>query len=106
MISLFVSKIFDAIKRSEVWACPVLDMKVVNELRHMSKLVSQQPRHFFVCTFISGPMDKVQEFAMPVSTVDLQVEDLFNLVLSFTINVDQRWWSLYMIGDCVRCCRF
>ena len=84
----------------------VLEVKVMNQLRHMSELVSQQPRCFFVCTFISGPTDKVQEFAVPVSMVNLRVKDLFDLVLSFTINVDQRWQSLYMIGDHVRCCRF
>ena len=84
----------------------VLEVKVVNQLRHMSKAISQQPRRFFVCTFISGPTDKVQEFAIPTSMADLQVEDLFDLVLSFAIDVDWRWQSLYMIGDCVRCCRF
>ena len=81
-------------------------MKVVNELRHMSELVSQQPRSLFVCTFISGPTDEVQEFAILASMVNLQVEDLLDLVLSFTIDVDQRWWSLYTIGDHVWCCRF
>ena len=84
----------------------VSEMKVVNELRCMSELVSQQPGGFFVCTFVSGPTDEVQEFAIPVSTVDLRVEDLFDLILSFTINVDQRWWSLYTIGDRVWYCRF
>ena len=84
----------------------VLEMKVMNELRCMSELVSQQPRCFFICTFVSRPMDEVQEFAIPASMVNLQVEDLFNLILSFTINVNQRWQSLYTIGDCVRCCRF
>ena len=74
-------------------------MKVVNKLRHMSELISQQSGSFFVCTFVSGPMDEVQEFAVLVSMVNLRVEDLFDLVLSFTVNVDQRWWSLYTIGD-------
>ena len=33
-------------------------------------------------------MDKVYEFAVPVLTVNLRVEDLFNLILSFTrINI-------------------
>ena len=68
----------------------VSEMKVVNVLRCMSELVSQQPGSFFVCTFISRPMDKVQEFAVLALTVDLQVEDLFDLILSFAINVDQR----------------
>ena len=76
-----------------------MDMKVVNELRRMSKLVSQQPRCFFICTFVSGLTDEVQEFAVPASMVDLQVEDLFDLILSFAVNVDQRWRSLYTIGD-------
>ena len=49
----------------------VSEMKVMNELKHMSELVSQQPGGFFVCTFVSGPTDEVQEFAIPVSTVDL-----------------------------------
>ena len=78
----------------------------MNELRCMSELISQQPGSFFVCTFISRPMDEVQEFAIPALMVDLQVEDLFDLVLSFAINVDRRWQSLYMIGDHVWCCRF
>ena len=78
----------------------------MNQLRHMSKVISQQPGSFFICTFVSGPMDEVQEFAIPVSMVDLQVENLFNLILSFTINVNWRWQSLYTIGDCVWCCRF
>ena len=78
----------------------------MNELRCMSELISQQPRCFFICTFISGLTDEVQEFAIPVLMVDLQVEDLFDLILSFTINVDWRWWSLYTIGDHVWCCRF
>ena len=84
----------------------VSEMKVVNKLRRISELVSQQPAGFFICTFISGLTDEVQEFAIPVLMVDLQVEDLFNLVLSFAVNVNQRWWSLYTIGDHVRCCRF
>ena len=66
----------------------ISEMKVVNQLRHMSELISQQPRSFFICTFVSRPMDKVQEFAIPALTVNLQVEDLFNLVLSFTVNVN------------------
>ena len=80
-------------------------MKVVNKLRHVSELVSQQPRSFFVCTFISRPTDKVQEFAILVLTVNLRVEDFFDLILSFAVNVDQKWWSLYMIWDHVGCCR-
>ena len=84
----------------------VSEVKVVNQLRCMSELVSQQPGSFFVCTFISGPMDEVQEFAVPALTVNLRVKDLFDLILSFAINVDQRWWSLYMIGDHIGCCRF
>ena len=84
----------------------MLEVKVVNQLRHISELVSQQPGSFFVCTFVSRPTDKVQEFAVPASTVDLRVEDLFDLVLSFAVDVDQRWRSLYTIGDRVRCCRF
>ena len=78
----------------------------MNQLRCMSKLVSQQPGSFFICTFISGPMDEVQEFAVPVSMSDLRIKDLFNLVFSFTVDVDQRWQSLHMIGDHVRCYRF
>ena len=90
--------------RSElVW---VSEVKVMNQLKHMSKLVSQQPGSFFVCTFVSRPTDEVQEFAIPASMVDLRVEDLFDLVLSFAVNVDQRWWSLYTIWDRVWCCRF
>ena len=72
----------------------------------MSELVSQQPRHFFICAFVSRPMDEVQEFAVLASMVDLQVKDLFDLILSFAVDVDWRWRSLYMIGDRVRCCRF
>ena len=86
-----------------VW---VLEVKVVNQLRYMSKLISQQPGCFFVCTFVSGPMDEVQEFTVLVSMVDLQIEDLFDLVFSFTIYIDQRRQNFHMIGDCVRCCRF
>ena len=48
----------------------------------MFELVSQQSGSFFVCTFISGPTDKVQEFAILTLMVNLQVEDLFDLVLS------------------------
>ena len=84
----------------------VSEVKVVNQLRRMSELVSQQPGSLFVCTFVSGPTDEVQELAIPASTVDLRVEDFFNLILSFAVNVDQRWQSLYMIGDYVGCCRF
>ena len=72
----------------------------------MSELVSQQPRRFFICTFVSGPTDEVQEFAVLASMVDLQVEDLFDLILSFAVDVDWRWRSLYTIGDRVWCCRF
>ena len=51
-----------------VW---VLEVKVINQLKHMSELISQQPGSFFICTFVSGPMDEVQEFAIPVLTVNL-----------------------------------
>ena len=78
----------------------------MNQLRCMSELVSQQLGSFFICTFISRPMDEVQEFAIPASTVNLRVEDLFDLILSFTVDVNQRWQSLYTIGDHVGCCRF
>ena len=74
-------------------------MKVVNKLRCMSELVSKQPKCFFICTFIFGPIDKGQEFAILALTVDLRVEDLFDLILSFTVDVDQRWQSLHTIGD-------
>ena len=84
----------------------VSEMIVMNKLRRMSELISQQPGSFFVCTFVSRPTDEVQEFAILASTVDLRVEDLFDLILSFAINVDQRWQSLHTIGDHVWCCRF
>ena len=84
----------------------VSEMKVVNELRCMSELVSQQLRSLFICTFISRPMDEIQEFAILALMVDLRVKDLFDLILSLTVDVDWRWWSLYMIRDHVRCCRF
>ena len=78
----------------------------MNKLRCISKLVSQQLRCFFVCTFVSGLTDKVQEFAIVASMVNLQVKDLFDLVFSFVVDVNQRWWSLHTIEDYVRCCRF
>ena len=86
-----------------VW---VSEVKVMNQLRHMSELISQQPGSLFVCTFVSRPTDKVQELAILVSMVNLQVKDLFNLILSFAVDVNWRWRSLYTIGDHVGCCRF
>ena len=68
----------------------VLEMEVVNQLRCISELISQQPGCFFACTFVTGPVDEVQEFAIPAPVVNLEVEDIFDLILSFTTNVDQR----------------
>ena len=78
----------------------------MNQLRSISKLISQQLGCFFIYTFIIRPMNEVQEFAILVLMVDLGVEDIFDLILSSTIDVEQRWQSLQTIWDCVRCCRF
>ena len=48
----------------------------------MSELISQYLGSFFIYTFISGPIDEIQEFAVLASMVNLGVENLFNLVLS------------------------
>ena len=81
-------------------------MREVELCVNVSLLVSKQPRCFFICTFIFGPMDEVQKFAILALMVDLRVEDLFDLILSFTVDIDWRWQSLHMIRDCVWCYRF
>ena len=59
------------------------------------------PRGFFFGSFVSSPLDEVLQLAI-VSSVELGVEDLGDLVFWFAVNVDQRRRWLDAVGDGVR----
>ena len=55
----------------------------------MFKFRGGNPQRFFFGSFISSPFDKVLQLAFVLS-VELGVKDFRDLVLGFTVNVDQR----------------
>jgi hypothetical protein len=51
-------------------------MKVVDDFLSVSKFVGEDPRVFFICTFITCPLDIVRERTSSSSLVDFGVEDV------------------------------
>src|ERR1700722_18028939 len=69
----------------------------------MSEFRGENPRSFFICAFISGPSDKIKEFAKTSAIVDFRIQDFRNFKLRFSFN---DYWRLDMVQDCVQSCRF
>ena len=70
-----------------------------DEFGGMIKLHGKEPQSFLVSTCISRPVDKVEKLVVMPSPIHLRVEDFFNLVFNFSINLDQRQWRLDSIQN-------
>ena len=70
-----------------------------DKFRGMVKLHGKEPRSFFIGTGVSSPADKVEELAVTPSPIDFRVEDFFDLVFNFSVNLDWRWRRLDSIRN-------
>ena len=70
-----------------------------NEFRGAIKLCGKEPQCFFIDTCISSPADKVEELTVMPSPINFRVEDLFNFIFDFSIDLDRRWWRLNSIQN-------
>ena len=64
-------------------------VEVGDEFRSVRELRCQEPRGFFIGTFVTGPLNQVLEFAF-ASFVYLGVKDRGYFVFRFPINDDRR----------------
>ena len=69
----------------------ILLMEVVDQLRGITQFSSQEPRCFFVGTFITGPSNQIEKLAEASLVIQFQVEDFGDLIFQFTIH--QNWWA-------------
>ena len=76
-------------------------MEVGDSFRSVFEFRGRNPQGFFFGSFVSSPLDEVLPLAF-VSSVELRVKDLRDLVFGFTIDVDWRWRWLDVVGDGVQ----
>ena len=76
-------------------------VEVGDSFRSVFKFHGGNPQGFFFGSFVSSPLDEVLQLAF-VSSVELGVEDLGDLVFWFAVNVDRRRRWLNAVGDGVR----
>ena len=72
----------------------ILHMVSGDEFGGVVKLCGKEPRGFLISTSISSPADQVKELAVMPSPINLRVEDFFNFVFNFSIDLDWRWQRL------------
>ena len=51
-------------------------MEVGDEFRSVREFRHQKPRGFFICTFITGPLNQVLEFAFASSILESRIEGI------------------------------
>ena len=73
-------------------------MEVGDSFRSVFEFCGGNPRGFFFSSFVSSPLDEVLQLAF-VSSVELGVKDLGDLVFRFAVDVDQGWRWLNAVGD-------
>jgi hypothetical protein len=81
-------------------------MKFRNSLGGIVKLRCQKPRGLFSSSFVTGPSDFIKKLAKSLAFIDLGVENLYNLILKFTVNFDRRRRRLDPVWNCVWRMRF
>ena len=67
----------------------------------MFEFRGRDPQGFFFSSFVFSPLDEVLQLAF-VSSVELGVKDLGDLIFWFAVDVDWRWRWLDVVGDGVR----
>ena len=70
-----------------------------NKFGSMVKLHGKEPQSFFIGTCISSPADKIEELAVMPSPINLRVENFFNFIFNFSIDLDWRWQRLNSIQN-------
>ena len=76
-------------------------MEVGDSFRSVFEFCGGNPQGFFFGSFVSSPLDEVLQLAF-VSSVELGVEDLGDLIFWFAMDVDRGWRWLDAVGDGVR----
>ena len=77
----------------------ILQVVSGDEFGGVIKLCGKEPQGFFVGTSISSPVDKVEELAVTPSPINLRVEDFFDFIFDFSVNLDQRQQRLDSIQN-------
>ena len=77
----------------------ILQVVSGDEFGGVIKLCGKEPRSFLVGTCISSPADKVEELAVMPSSINLRVEDFFDFIFDFSIDLDQRQQRLNAIWN-------
>ena len=70
-----------------------------NKFGSMVKLHGKEPQSFLVGTCVSSPADKIEELAVMPSPISFRVEDFFNFIFDFSINLNRRWQRLNSIWN-------
>ena len=70
-----------------------------DEFGSMVKLCGKEPRSFFVGTCISSPADKIEELAVMPSPINFGVEDFFDFIFDFSVNLNWRWQRLNSVRN-------
>ena len=61
-----------------------------NEFRSVVKLHGKEPQSFLISTCVSSPADKIEELAVTPSPINFRVEDFFDFIFNFSINLNRR----------------
>ena len=70
-----------------------------NEFGGMVKLCGKEPQSFFISSSISSPADQVQKLAVTPSPVNLGIEDFFDLIFNFSVDLNWRQQRLDSIRN-------
>ena len=70
-----------------------------NKFGSMVKLRGKEPRSFLVGTCISSPADKIEELAVTPSPINFRVEDFFDFIFDFSIDLNWRQWRLNSVQN-------
>ena len=79
-------------------------VEVGDEFGSVRELRCQEPRGFFICTFVTGPLNQVLELSF-ASFVYLGIKDRGYFVFQFPINDDWRVRNGVPTREGIRSCR-
>ena len=81
-----------------------------NEFQHVVEFCGKEPRGFLISTGVTSPADQIEELAMMPSPMNLRVEDIFDFIFDFSIDLNRRqrrlnsiqnitWVGEFKLGD-------
>ena len=70
-----------------------------DKFRRVVKFHGKEPQSFLVSTSVTSPVDQIEELAMMPSPINLRVEDFFNFIFDFSVDLDRRQWRLNSIQN-------